>query len=224
MKARATINKVTAMVFGIGLGVVWLSGPSARATSLTVSNYSFESEAVGVDGGTSPTVPGWTLAGSGLVFDPQNPQYSGATAGALPVPGDANQVGVLYGGVSSFSQTLTGVPLQPANIYTLTVAVGHRGDGGTDGGANNFSIELYAGATLLASQAGNNFTFAPAFGFADATVTYTNTLIGFPAGDLRIVLNNLDTGGPQRNFDNVRLDVIPEPATLGLGLVGGLLV
>ena len=225
----------------LGLSLLGNGATNAGATTISITNPSFEAPAQADGGGSFGDPTGWTsinFVSAGV----QNP-FGGPTPGGYafinasdnsvtfgsmtPIGGDQQQV--LYinatdaSGASSMKQTLTGVSLLPDFTYTLKVAIGNENlisDG--------FKIELFAGATSLGSFSGNSSTFASANLFADATVIYTAPSSGLPSGDLSILLQNTHSvvsGTGQTIFDNVRLDMaVPEPSSVALLGLGGILV
>ena len=185
--------------------------PAFADTSLPIQNASFETvsaSAVPVSCGSgcfynSGPIPGWTITGATGDWQPNSGYYN------LPLP-DGNVIAYSNGG--SLSQTLTGVSLQPNSTYTLTVAVGNRLGGYTSGG--QYTIQLDAGSTMLATVTGSNSSITPGT-FMDVVLTYTTGSTVTP-GDLTIVLSG---GGSQVNFDNVRTSV-PEPSSLSMAVMG----
>ena len=104
-------------------------------------------------------------------------------------------------------------------MYTLMVDVGDRPDVNNPG----YEIRLLAGGTLLASISESDFPVMEN-GWVTTMLSLTTSVGDSGLGSaLRI---ELDSDGPQANFDNVRLDAttaVPEPVTLALlaiGLVG----
>ena len=186
---------------------------TAKATSLTIDNPSFESPAEGSPGGYSTdVVTGWTVTGGPLaagVLWPPVGSFNG------PVP-DGNQVLWLTAG--SVSQTLSSV-LTAGDTYTLDVDVGIR-NGYT---FSPSTVALLAGSTTLVA---GGSSLDPGVGnFATLTLTYAaaagNAYLGEP---LTIEISN---AGGQMSFDDVRLDAsdssVPVPPSVLLlapGLLG----
>lgn len=189
-----------------------LSGvPALADTNIPIQNASFEttSSVLGPGGYNYGPIPGWTITGTGGSWQPNSSYYN------LPLP-DGNVVAFSSGAI--LSQTLTGVSLQPNSTYTLTVAVGNRLDGFSSGG--QYTIQLDAGSTVLATVTGSNSSITPGT-FMDVVLTYSTGATVTP-GDLAIVLS---TSGTQGNFDNVRLTdppttSVPEPSSLSMAVMG----
>ncbi len=193
-----------------------------KAALLTVANNSFETPIVTAPSGfisSTGSVGGWTFTGGQQGF--ANPvaahnaggSWYGSSPGIIP---DGNQIAWSNGG--TISQTLSGT-LQTNTVYTLSAFVGNRLSVNFPG----YSIGLYAGGNLLASNSG----VTPADGtFAPVTVSYTSGISVTPGQALEIRLTSLSGFQAQTNFDNITLDAasIPEPSAilglLGFGLLG----
>jgi hypothetical protein len=193
-----------------------------KAALITVANNSFEAPIITVPQGfisSTGSVGGWTFTGGAQGF--ANPtmghnfgnSWYGSSPGIIP---DGNQVAWSNGG--TISQTLSGT-LQTNTVYTLSAFVGNRLGVNFPG----YSIGLYAGGNLLASNSG----VTPADGtFAPVTVSYTSGISVTPGQALEIRLTSLSGLQAQTNFDNITLDAasIPEPSAilglLGFGLLG----
>jgi hypothetical protein len=195
-----------------------------KAALITVANNSFEAPIITVPQGfitvSSGTSNNWTFTG-GTQQGFANPvaahnaggSWYGSSPGIIP---DGNQVAWSNGG--TISQTLSGT-LQTNTVYTLSAFVGNRLSVNFPG----YSIGLYAGGNLLASNSG----VTPADGtFAPVTVSYTSGISVTPGQALEIRLTSLSGFQGQTNFDNITLDAasIPEPSAilglLGFGLLG----
>jgi HpiC1 cyclase/PEP-CTERM motif len=187
----------------------------AHATLIPIINAGFEDPDVDVAAGaltcggtggcyTTGSFTGWTVTGSGGVFDPS--KY--APAGYSAPEGD--QVAYSSGGM--LSQVLS-VGLEANMVYTLDVLVGDRADTGFPG----YEVQLLAGGNLLASV--NETMFSPANGsFIDAHLEYASgsDFLG------QLLEIRLISDGSQINWDNIRLDPrsVPEPAALMLLSIG----
>lgn len=194
------------------------------AAAISVPNFSFESPDRS-ELGNGPTDDWTDNAGSGN-FDPNNTFFPGSSGDNAPLapPAQGGQVGYtnnltgpgpLQG---ELTQTLTAV-VTSGSAYYLTVAVGQDAAGNALG---NYDIELLAGATVIA--------IAPVVVPAPGTFLDTNALSPYFAPGHPLIGQALtiriahDAGAsPSQNYyDNVRLNEIPEPASLGLLAMGAL--
>ena len=124
--------------------------------------------------------------------------------------GDGTQVAGVYQDVGAFLANTT---------YTLTVAIGSRGDRINSpgiisllNGTDNTGTVLATGGGLPATQ--NSWQ--------DYTASFTTG--ASVSGDLVIDLSVLDAGTIQAGFSNVRLDAVPVPEPSTYALLGGGLV
>jgi hypothetical protein len=232
-RAMTSIHKQVILTTVVCL---FIGGLSAHAMSITVPNFSFESQSVGDGAYIIRPVTDWTDTGgpndSYGVQNPMDAQYTGTTTGTLgnplgTIPG-GDGVQFLFVRKSSTASPETALATVPAAnlIYTLTVAAGLRPDNNPmDSGTIGLTLDGFIVASTAIST-----TPAPAGTFEDYTVQYTTT-----AGDigksLSIFLQDSGSGGSsdnQVNFDNVRLDasstsVVPEQSsTILLFGLGGL--
>jgi hypothetical protein len=124
---------------------------------------------------------------------------------------------VFSNGAAQFEQTL-GTTITLGMQYTLTVAVGYRDVGTFDFGG--FRLELLAGGNVVATT--GNVASTPLGTFTDSSLTYTAQ--AGDSGALGIRLINLGNGsnGQIADFDNVRLDAVPEPSSAVLAGLAGL--
>ncbi len=181
--------------------------------SLAITNAGFESSVLPGDGASTGNgvITGWTLVagGSADVFNPTAADFAGEA------PEGFN---VLRLGRGSVSQTSLSDVLE-AGDYTLSMMVG---DSALQA-FTTFTVELLAGATVLASTA----TPTPADGsFALLTLDYTaakgDALLGEALG-IRLV-DGLNSRSTLVYFDDVQLGftAVPEPgalALIGMGLL-----
>ena len=212
-----------------------------QAEMLTIDNYSFDN-ASPADWVSYPTSgSGWLSAGSrGGAF----------TGDSNIVPTDGTRVAFLALDKTAagwVSQDL-GVALTAGQTYTLSVdLVGNKSY--WNHGTNNdgvgwhihnipYDVQLLAGSTELSRENGI-FDFQPSGeSFRTIDVVYTAPGTGVPTGDIKIVLTgpviptegwkaNDDSASPSYYnslnvfYDNVRLEMVPEPATACLLLFGG---
>ncbi len=181
----------------------------ASADVITVDNHSFENPTL-TDGSHAASVTDWD--GTNGTINPTSTMVTESTV-------DGSNV--VYMNPNTWMAQGTGVNFVEGNIYTLTVAVARRLDGagsvplqweialvkGTDYGS---LVQLFG--TIGASDPENGV-------LTDKVLQYTATS-DFAGSDIRILLRCTDLDAPQAFFDNVRLDVIPEPATMTLLLLG----
>ena len=185
--------------------VLALSAGSALADSIFVENFSFELPGEGKPG--FDLIPGWTGEGTG-----------GGGAETDWGPTDGLYTGFLGGNMEVFQ--LTGHTIAASEVYTLTIDARRTWLG------PNVTLGLYyddAGTRALIESLLHEFP-AP-----DTTDMEEISLIAL-ADDVPEAIGSLlgiqiMSGDPDAawiGFDNVRLDVIPEPATLALLAFGAL--
>jgi hypothetical protein len=195
---------------------------TAQASPVTVNNYSFEA----VTGNNLSSVSGW----GGFGYN--DPSDIGAAVGSAngfsAAPDGLNELYVNCWQGQTSAGIFQDVGLLQANTtYTLTVAIGLRGDlvnGSSDIWLPGV-ISLLNGTdntgTVLATGGGRPAT---ADTWQDYTVTFsTGALV---SGDLTIMLSDAYAGftNPnlgQADFDNVRLDATPVPEPGACALLGG---
>ncbi len=232
MVAMLTRNRLCVVLSVAAL--LTLSATCVQAASVTVVNPSFEDPILADDGTGNPA--GWTLVGSAAIAQAWNPpvgSYSGADLSGTPTGADgANVVELMFnsaGGVAGFTQTTSAI-LTAGTTYTLTLALGNRGDAGwQDGRTWNSKIAL-ATADMAAGTYLDSLTFAaadlPWGSFTDKTLTFTVDAGNAHIGQAVTIVFGLEAPAGKYSascFDNVRLSAVPEPATLSLlasGLIG----
>jgi hypothetical protein len=213
---------------------------SAQAAPATVVNPSFETQILANDGDVASPIDGWTYwssaGGAGLVCNPTGYDapggdtaygFLGASGSGTPLGGQGTNVLWEYEGAGQFglfSQVL-GTTLQAGNTYTLTVAMGMVPTGGN-----------LIGELIFYTENGNLLTYADTLPsamtsgqFVDSTLVFAPTqaqIDSYGGQRLKISLCGYCAGaypGPGRiAFDNVRMDVVPEPGTLILLAVAGI--
>jgi hypothetical protein len=233
-----TMLKQTVFLAAVaGLAVVALAVPAANAESLPVDNPGFE-DPVLTDGDWS-----WSMDDQGWGYF-GNDGYQGSwNVTTADFPGEAPEgenvgwaEGEGYHG--GFAQVLTDpdAVLKAGMIYTLIVEVGN---GLTSDPFGGYQVQLLAGGTPHTPGDGTDYTGAVTGGtllaeddnlltipdgtFETSTVTYTydpahSGLLGEPL-QIRLLAY---AASDEVHFDDVRLDAIPEPATLSMLALGGL--
>lgn len=217
MNARRTVR--AAAIAAITLGGL-LQAAALHATSLTVTNPSFEtlpagglSFACGTGCSFSAgvgAIPGWTNSATGGEFQPGEP----TNTTFFNVRASDGTPTIAYTDSGTISQVV-GATVQTGVVYILLVDIGRRNDVAFDGTADLLINGVRYAAIGTAPSAGNWATF---------TATYT----GLTADAGKSITIELNTTGMEGDFDNVRLSdntgtATPEPGTLmlmGSGLLG----
>ncbi len=200
-------KKTFLAVLVLGLVVV------VQAAPVVVDNFSFEQPGTGKikgwNGEAGADVPGWASDGQAVDSGVES-DWPGHTDGlwtAFIMQGDPS----IY--------NLTGHAIAAGEVFTLQV---DARDNWTDGTADLMISLYYDLAGVRNTVASSTFTLDA----ADVWMTYSLT---FAANDTPAAIGNLigieiDNVSPSisswQGLDNVRLDVIPEPATMllmGLG-------
>ena len=205
----------------LALGVLhlaWVGDCCAEA--IVVNNAGFEAPVL--DNGdltTGENIPGWTAIGPDL----QDSGVWNVVAAAYPAEApEGNNVGYLWSqsdkdsGQVGMAQELQ-ANLRALTQYTLEVEIGNLRDFDDTScnecdysGFPGYRVEFLAGGTLLAADA--NTLTPPEGTFATSLVSFSSPADHPNLGDpLEIRLFNLLAGpGIEVDFDNVRLDAIPD--------------
>lgn len=178
-------------------------------------NAGFENP-VQSDGTFGNTLPGWTATGGNAGAWNIFPSYSFFRSEAP----EGTQIAYVNG--TSLAQQ-SAVTLA-AGETTLSVMAGRR----SDTFAASFDMELWAGGTvaagvvtggtLLGTASFIHTSIAPS-SFTPLSVTY-NASVNDPLIGQKITARFVRVGGSQMNFDDVRLNVVPEPATMSVLVIG----
>ncbi|MBL8088497.1 MAG: PEP-CTERM sorting domain-containing protein [Chthonomonas sp.] len=196
----------------VGLAV---AGVSAHAA---IVNASFENPAQLSGSFTQITPPGWVSDGIAGVW-----RYNTGSLHFAVTPPDGSQVGYLNARV--LAQTTTTVLEQ--GITTLLWFSGRRFDS-LEGVSQ---VELWAGGSLSSTGAmtGGSLLNSRVIAVADVTKgAWKEFSFNYTAGandpnlGKNLTIRFVKTSGGQIDFDHVRLNTVPEPATflaIGLGVV-----
>lgn len=184
---------------------------TALADPIAVNNFSFEQPGTGkIKGWDNPgaDIPGWssdtTAADSGVEFD-----WPGSTEGVW--------AGFLMAADSGIWQ-LTGRTIAASDFFTLKVDLQNNYSAVTP----SFQLGLYyddAGTRVpVASD-----LVVPGSPWSEFSLSFAGGSVPAAIGrQIGIELDNVTAGDSWIGLDNVRLDVIPEPATVGLMVLGAL--
>jgi hypothetical protein len=204
---------------------VLLVATAAQATPIAIANHSFEAQTLS-NGSNDAFVNGWGQTSGPYVYNPTSSQFSPVEAP------DGQNVAVINPDSNGafFYQDLS-TAFEEGKTYTMTVSVSRRLDhtAAFDTTEWQFGLGLDTSASMLASTSGTIAAGDAGHGvWTDFQVVYTATAADDGVG-IRIRLKNIEEyldGGAYDSavaFDNVRLDVVPEPATMSLLGIGGLL-
>ncbi len=164
---------------------------STATQSISITNPSFEAN-VFADGAAGYVASGWTVTGTAGTFNPSTSAFTSGNGTNGSQIGFADQS-------SSLAQTLS-TNFDSSLNYRLSVDVGRRIDYGN---IANYSVQLFAGATLIGSY--TNFSADPGvWGTVNVDVAGTS-FSGANGQALRIVLSNLTSTTSQIQFDNLSL-------------------
>ena len=238
-------SRFTLQILAVTVAVASLVGileTAAKAAPVAVRSHSFESPFKDDTGGFAvyyaapPT--GWSKTSGPGVFGVVNPadrntyansDDAGANGGTLPNM-DGVQVGFITGKNAAdtvIEQKLFMYQVEDNTTYTATMALGARTLGTQwENGTYGYELALVTDSGVASSVTGNSADFA-AGTFNDVSTSFDNVGSAQSGSSLTIRYTLLgDANGGNGDFDNVRLDasVIPEPATLALFGLGGLLV
>ena len=205
------------------LATLALAAVPGFASPIYVSNFSFEQVTGGVtlpsscsgncavSNGNVLPILGWTGSATG----PWGQWQPGSTANGFwsagPNPdqvsagGAGPTVAYLQGG--TISQSFVIPTINSTWMYTLQVDIGDRLDQGVAGFLGTADLKICAGVSCTTIVATGT---APAVG---GFSTYTATYLATAADSGKSLTIDLNSTGVQGDFDNVRLDAVPEPAS-----------
>lgn len=223
------------LVTGAAGLLILVFATSASATPITIDNPSFEVPAL-ADGGAAGNTD-WSMFGTrhwAGTFDPTSTHFTGAGGTGTPTGADGENIFIVSTATTSEDPTGTyqDVTTLVAGIYTLTAAVGDM----LDPTPVNFLLDI----SWADEGPGIVSNWTPWARYSGLATELTNgefveksvQLVVEP-GDpnigktirIAVAAYNTETEKKTVCFDNVRLDyVVPEPATMGLLLLGGGLV
>jgi hypothetical protein len=190
--------------FTLATNVNLVANFTACTMPITVVNGSFESPA-GPQGTVAGVPDGWVPSNGGPygVYNPAAGVYTNEVDDILPSPAQGSQV-LWIDGSNSVAQILTNT-LAANQTYTLTGAIGNRGDGYGLLPSDQVYVELMAGDTIIAAN--TNLPHPAPGGFLSWTISYTTPAPGFPSGPLQIQLGQ--NGAGEVNLDNITLTAEP---------------
>ena len=151
----------------------------ATAESIAVVNGSFESPAL-AQGGAAGLPTGWVASNKDPcgVYNPRAGVYVNEVNGELPSPAQGAQVLWINAG-NYVAQFLTNT-LAPNQTYTLSGAIGNRGDGYGMLATDQAYVDLVAGNIIIAQN--TNLTHPAPGTFQSWTLSYSTPATGFPFG------------------------------------------
>ena len=137
------------------------------------------------------------------MYNPAAGVYTNEVNDILPAPAQGSQVLWMNAG-NYVAQFLTNT-LEAGQTYTLSGAIGNRGDGYGMLPSDTEYVDLLAGNTIIAQN--TNLPHPGPGGFLPWTISYTAPAAGFPSGPLQIRLGQDGVG--EVNYDNITLTAGP---------------
>lgn len=210
---------------------------AAKATTIPVANYSFESPDLGSPGLAVPEVDDWTTTTTWPPAEGYTNPYVGVFSNLLaddPAAGewriqnaDQNQLVYIFSNsTNTLSQVLTTATFQPGQQYNLTVGVANAGSAPATG--DTLAIQLYYTTAadpntpvILATR--NVVEGTDSLNQTELT-DFTASTAGLLAEDdpavgnqIGIIFTTTGSGAGEFDLDNVRLSTsVPEPGVLGI--------
>ena len=191
-----------------------ITNPSpTTSVPITVVNGSFESPA-GAQGTVAGVPVGWLASNKDPygVYNPAVGVYTIEANDILPSPAQGSQVLWINSG-NYVAQFFTNT-LQAGQTYTLSGAIGNRGDGYGMLPSDQEYVALLAGSTIIAQN--TNLTHPAPGTFLSWTISYTTPAAGFPSGPLQIRLGQ--NGAGEVNFDNIKFAASPANPTVAAAI------
>jgi hypothetical protein len=215
----------------IAIIVIAITTGTASATLVDVWNNSFETPATTGLGGPPAS---WNNAGCG-VFNPDGWPDAGITAPAahdgtqtLYMNASTNGTGAYIWQILKQAGTSDAVLMEANQTYTIKLWAGRIN---TDQGLYAPQLEVFIQDTTTWTQVGNTTQdlSSVVLGADMVELTYTIETGATPAGlgnQVLVNIRNIGTGSWQQRvtLDSVSVDVVPEPATMALLGLGGLLL
>ena len=205
-------NTIKRNAFRVLATLAFAAAP-AFANMILVNNPSFEQLGGELTSGCSGACLIWVAPANGALPGGWNSTVQ--RGGQLQPVGSPGYISKDFGDTGAwsndgiYSQTVGAVAVVVGTPYMLRVDIGEKfGDTGFGGSADL----LIGGAACATCIAG--FTSGPpaAGGWATYMVMYTG-LAADAGKSITIELQNIHSGVYQANFDNVRMDTVPEPAS-----------
>jgi len=227
----------------LGVGVAGMVGTSAQGAAINVPNHSFESPSAATPFGVSTAISNWTTYGD-VPFDTGGGPASSGT-GIFPNVNPDNSINFsnAIGSQVAYIFTKSSIPtnrdgleqILPAAFgagksYTLTIDVGLAGS--APGATEPFTFNLFyfdpanpTSRNVVGGRTIYNAAPTPLSGSVLTPLSVTTPVLtaGLAVGkqigiEIYTALGSdaSVTAGRQYDFDNVRLEEVPEPAAIGL--------
>jgi len=210
-KLEIIVWRCPLILFSIGLLVV--GAAQVNASPISVPNYSFENPHLPTDRSAVLDAISWVSTGLIYTDNPPGSAFAGAEGSGTPAGGDLGQSVFLNKNSSIVSETSLWT-VQPGDLFTLTVAIGARTN--TELGTVRIGFLLDDAFVAGADTNFDAVNYSPEGAFADLIWSY----LAQPEDSGKTLKVFLGSGSAPLNYDNVRVDVVPEPSTLALGLLG----
>jgi hypothetical protein len=207
----SAVSALSSYSFTVATNVSLVANFTASSNTtmpIPLVNGSFESPA-GAQGTVAGVPDGWLASNNNPygVYNPAAGIYTNEADDILPSPAQGSQV-LWMDGSNSVAQILTNT-LAASQTYTLSGAIGNRGDRYGLLPTDQVYVDLVAGDTIIAEIA--NVPHPGPGGFLSWTISYTTPATGFPSGPLQIRLGQ--NGAGEVNFDNITLTTDPASST-----------